>query len=125
MLSVNSPSPVSVRVEFAWLRSLAAEPDISELPPLLSDEALAFRCAGGEFFRGRCVGGEKAIEATTNHDVKAVEYWIKDKFKALPELAPHAEFVHFACTSEDINNVSHALMLKRGGTACCCRSLMM
>ena len=56
----------------------------------------------------------KAIEATTNHDVKAVEYWIKDKFKALPELAPHGEFVHFACTSEDINNVSHALMLQRG-----------
>ena len=57
---------------------------------------------------------ESAIEATTNHDVKAVEYWIKDKFKALAELAPHGEFVHFACTSEDINNVSHALMLKRG-----------
>jgi len=102
-----------VRVEFAWLRSLAAEPDISELPPL-SDEALAFLDALVANFSVDDASAVKAIEATTNHDVKAVEYWIKDKFKALPELAPHAEFVHFACTSEDINNVSHALMLKRG-----------
>ncbi len=102
-----------VRVEFAWLRSLAAEPDISELPPL-SDEALAFLDALVANFSVDDASAVTAIEATTNHDVKAVEYWIKDKFKALPELAPHAEFVHFACTSEDINNVSHALMLKRG-----------
>ncbi len=102
-----------VRVEFAWLRSLAAEPDIAELPPL-SDQALAFLDALVAGFSVDDAAAVKAIEATTNHDVKAVEYWIKDKFKALPELAPHAEFVHFACTSEDINNVAHALMLKRG-----------
>jgi adenylosuccinate lyase len=54
----------------------------------------------------------KAIEKTTNHDVKAVEYWIKSKFEARPELLGAAEFVHFACTSEDINNTSHALQLK-------------
>ena len=54
----------------------------------------------------------KEIEKTTNHDVKAVEYWIKSKFEARPELEAAAEFVHFACTSEDINNTSHALQLK-------------
>ena len=56
----------------------------------------------------------KEIEKTTNHDVKAVEYWIKSKFEARPELQNAAEFVHFACTSEDINNTSHALQLKSG-----------
>ena len=102
-----------VRVEFAWLKSLAAHRDISELPPL---SATAVDYLDGLIARFSIVDAAaiKAIEATTNHDVKAVEYWIKDKFSALPELAPHAEFVHFACTSEDINNVSHALMLKRG-----------
>src|SRR5262249_4452391 len=54
----------------------------------------------------------KEIEKTTNHDVKAVEYWIKSKFEARPELRAASEFVHFACTSEDINNTSHALQLK-------------
>ncbi len=102
-----------VRVEFAWLKSLAAHDGIAELPPLSTD-AVKFLddLTGG--FSVADAAAVKAIEATTNHDVKAVEYWIKDKFKALPELAPHGEFVHFACTSEDINNVSHALMLKRG-----------
>ncbi|MDP3619393.1 MAG: lyase family protein, partial [Ramlibacter sp.] len=56
----------------------------------------------------------KEIEKTTNHDVKAVEYWIKSKFEARPELKAASEFVHFACTSEDINNTSHALQLKGG-----------
>ncbi|TBM85582.1 adenylosuccinate lyase, partial [Mycolicibacterium smegmatis] len=54
----------------------------------------------------------KEIEKTTNHDVKAVEYWIKSKFEARPELLAAAEFVHFACTSEDINNTSHALQIQ-------------
>ena len=54
----------------------------------------------------------KEIERTTNHDVKAVEYFLKEKSEALPELAKVSEFIHFACTSEDINNLSHALMLK-------------
>ena len=102
-----------VRVEFAWLKSLATHPGIAELPPL-SAVAVSFLDDLIERFSVADAAAVKAIEATTNHDVKAVEYWIKDKFKALPELSPHAEFVHFACTSEDINNVSHALMLKRG-----------
>ncbi len=102
-----------VRVEFAWLKSLAAHPGIDELPPL-STSAVAFLDGLVGKFSVDDAAAVKAIEATTNHDVKAVEYWIKDKCKALPELAPHGEFVHFACTSEDINNVSHALMLRRG-----------
>ena len=102
-----------VRVEFAWLKSLASAEDISELPTL-SVAATQFLDGLIERFSVDDAAAVKAIEATTNHDVKAVEYWIKDKFKALPELAPHGEFVHFACTSEDINNVSHALMLQRG-----------
>ncbi len=102
-----------IRVEFAWLKSLASATDIAELPALTL-AATQFLDRLIERFSVTDATAIKAIEATTNHDVKAVEYWIKDKFKALPELAPHGEFVHFACTSEDINNVSHALMLQRG-----------
>ncbi|MGL4232464.1 MAG: adenylosuccinate lyase, partial [Casimicrobium sp.] len=101
------------RVELAWLKSLAAEKGIEELPPL-SANAIAFLDKIVAEFSPADALAVKAIEATTNHDVKAVEYWIKEQFKKLPELAAHGEFVHFACTSEDINNVSHALMLKRG-----------
>ena len=102
-----------VRVELAWLKSLAGAVEIPELPAL-SGAATQFLDGLVERFSVDDAAAVKAIEAITNHDVKAVEYWIKDKFKALPELAPHGEFVHFACTSEDINNVSHALMLRRG-----------
>lgn len=63
----------------------------------------------------------KEIERTTNHDVKAVEYLLKEQAAKLPELAAVSEFIHFACTSEDINNLSHALMLREVATACCCR----
>ncbi|MBI0151414.1 adenylosuccinate lyase, partial [Bifidobacterium sp. M0353] len=55
----------------------------------------------------------KAIEATTNHDVKAIEYWLKQRFANVPEVMAVSEFIHFSCTSEDINNLSHALMLKQ------------
>jgi adenylosuccinate lyase len=102
-----------VRVEVAWLKTLAACEGISELPAL-SSRAVEFLDAIANEFTVADAQAVKDIEATTNHDVKAVEYWIKSKFKALPELVAHGEFVHFACTSEDINNVSHALMLKRG-----------
>ena len=102
-----------VRVEIAWLKTLAACAGISELPAL-SNAAVTFLDSIAADFTVADAQAVKDIEATTNHDVKAVEYWIKSKFKALPELAAHGEFVHFACTSEDINNVSHALMLKRG-----------
>ncbi|TAG79634.1 MAG: adenylosuccinate lyase [Burkholderiales bacterium] len=102
-----------IRVELAWLKSLAAERAIEELPPLSADAIAFLDKIVAEFSPPEALA-VKAIEATTNHDVKAVEYWIKEQFKKLPELAAHAEFVHFACTSEDVNNVSHALMLKRG-----------
>ena len=102
-----------IRVEFAWLKSLALAKDIAELPAL-SVAATEFVDGLVARFSVDDAAAVKAIEATINHDVKAVEYWIKDQLKALPELAPHGEFVHFACTSEDINNVSHALMLQRG-----------
>jgi adenylosuccinate lyase len=102
-----------VRVEIAWLKTLAACEGIFELPAL-SSRAIEFLDAIANEFTVEDAHAVKDIEATTNHDVKAVEYWIKSKFKALPDLAAHGEFVHFACTSEDINNVSHALMLKRG-----------
>jgi adenylosuccinate lyase len=102
-----------VRVEIAWLKSLAACKDVRELPAL-SKDAVSFLDGIAAKFSVADAQAVKDIEATTNHDVKAVEYWIKAQFEKLPELAAHGEFVHFACTSEDINNVSHALMLKRG-----------
>ena len=99
-----------VRVEVTWLAHLAAEPAIEELGPLSDDTKTHLR----EIWRNFSVSDAeriKAIEATTNHDVKAVEYFVKESIADLPEVAPHSEFVHFACTSEDINNLAYALML--------------
>jgi adenylosuccinate lyase len=99
-----------IKVELAWLRALADEPGIAELPPfstsarrVLDDAVATFGAVDAERV--------KAIERTTNHDVKAVEYWLKEGFSAEPEIARAAEFVHFACTSEDINNLAYGLML--------------
>ena len=99
-----------VKVEIEWLLALAAEPGIVELPPFSTAavdrlRSLAERLSLDDAAR------VKAIERTTNHDVKAVEYLIKEQLKDDAELAPALEFVHFACTSEDINNLSYALML--------------
>jgi len=100
-----------VLVEVRWLQALAKHPQITEVPPLsatasnLLDELAAN-------FSEEDAQAIKDIERTTNHDVKAVEYFIKDKMTVSPELNAVSEFVHFACTSEDINNLSHALMLK-------------
>ncbi|MEL0223251.1 MAG: adenylosuccinate lyase [Gammaproteobacteria bacterium] len=101
-----------VEVELAWIKSLASHPQIDEVAPL-SEQAIAqidaivadFAEADGERI--------KEIERTTNHDVKAIEYFIKEKFALSPELNAISEFVHFACTSEDINNLSYSLMLTR------------
>lgn len=100
-----------VQVEIAWLKALSAEPAITEVPPFSTetnarlDELLTnFSVADGE--------AVKAIEAITNHDVKAVEYWLKQTLSDNAEVTRVAEFIHFACTSEDINNLSHGLMLK-------------
>lgn len=102
-----------VQVEIRWLQRLAEHADIVEAPALSTD-ANAFLNAIVENFSLQDAERVKEIERTTNHDVKAVEYFIKEKFADQSELKPHLEFVHFACTSEDINNLSYALMLKEG-----------
>ena len=101
-----------VQVEVAWFIALSdcGFPEFQPLSPGARTYLMAlvknFSEADGEAI--------KAIEKTTNHDVKAVEYWINSKFEARPELQAAVEFVHFACTSEDINNTSHALQIRAG-----------
>ena len=102
-----------VKVEIEWLKALAAEPRLAEIAPFSAatvaelDAVLsAFSTADSE--------AVKAIEATTNHDVKAMEYWLKKRLGHNAEVMKVSEFIHFACTSEDINNSSHALMLAEG-----------
>lgn len=104
-----------VRVEMEWLIALS-EAGFEELKPI-SEHGKAFLRGLAENFTVENCAEIKAIEATTNHDVKAVEYWIKGQVAHDAELAKASEFVHFACTSEDINNTSHALMLTAGRKA--------
>ncbi|HEY0179491.1 MAG TPA: adenylosuccinate lyase [Dokdonella sp.] len=100
-----------VRVELHWLLALADEPAITEVPPLSAAARAALLAIDARF--GEDDGARiKAIEGTTNHDVKAVEYFIKEKIAGDAELGAVKEFVHFACTSEDINNLAYALMLR-------------
>ncbi len=99
-----------VRVEIAWLAALADEAGIGEVPPFSTGaRAELDRVVAG--FSSTDAARIKAIERTTNHDVKAVEYWLKERLAGTPELARVADFIHFACTSEDINNVAHGLAL--------------
>ena len=100
-----------VIVEIRWFEALAAHPGIPELPAL-SDEATAFLESLITDFDVASANRVKEIESVTNHDVKAIEYFLKEKFTDLPELSDLSEFLHFACTSEDINNLSYALMLR-------------
>ena len=102
-----------VYVEVRWLQTLAAIPEVVEVPPL-SAEANAFLENYLTNFDVVEAAKVKTVERTTNHDVKAVEYVLKDALMTQPELAKIMEFTHFACTSEDINNLSHALMLRDG-----------
>ncbi len=106
-----------VLVEVRWLQQLAQHPYIEELPAF-SDVAQARLEQILADFGLPQAEQIKATERTTNHDVKAVEYFIKDQLKGMPELEAASEFVHFACTSEDINNLSHALMLRDGLEQC-------
>ncbi|HPG27643.1 MAG TPA: adenylosuccinate lyase [Myxococcota bacterium] len=99
-----------VRVELRWLEALSDAPGIPEVEPF-SASARAHLTALLADFSPKDAAAIRAIERTTNHDVKAVEYWIKQRLGADPELARALEFVHFACTSEDINNLAYALML--------------
>ena len=101
-----------VQVEVAWFIALS-DCGFAEFKPL-SPGARTYLLGLVKHFSTADGEAIKAIEKTTNHDVKAVEYWLKSKFEARPELLGASEFVHFACTSEDINNTSHALQLKSG-----------
>lgn len=102
-----------VRVEVEWLKALAAEPALAEIAPF-SAETRAELDAVIASFGPEDSAAVKAIEAITNHDVKAMEYWLKKRLANNAEVTKVSEFIHFACTSEDINNTSHALMLKEG-----------
>lgn len=102
-----------VIVEIRWLQQLAAHPAITEAPPIGEAGQELLESIIKNFSETDAVR-VKAIESTTNHDVKAVEYFIKEKIADHPDLKQQVEFVHFACTSEDINNLSYALMLRDG-----------
>src|SRR6476620_6155811 len=99
-----------VQVEICWFISLS-DAGFAEFKPL-SPGARTYLLGLVKNFSEADATPNKEIEKTTNHDVKAVEYWIKSRFEARPELRDASEFVHFACTSEDINNTSRALQLK-------------
>lgn len=102
-----------VEVEVRWLQKLSAHSEIAEVPAF-SAEANSFLDGIVENFSEADAEKIKGIERTTNHDVKAVEYFLKEKVASVAEIAQVSEFIHFACTSEDINNLSHGLMLKTG-----------
>ena len=100
-------------VEVRWLEAMSKNSEISEVP-LFSSEANKKLLAIADNFSIEDARAIKEIEKTTNHDVKAIEYFLKEKVSITPELQKVSEFIHFACTSEDINNLSHALMLENG-----------
>jgi adenylosuccinate lyase len=102
-----------VAIEVAWLLALAAEPSFESLKPFSAAATAELERAAREFGLADAER-VKAIEATTNHDVKAVEYWLRERFAGSEEIRAAAEFIHFACTSEDINNLAHARMVKAG-----------
>ncbi|MBV2122997.1 MAG: adenylosuccinate lyase [Candidatus Thiodiazotropha sp. (ex Ctena orbiculata)] len=102
-----------VKVEIRWLQALAGHNDILEIPTL-SEHAKNILNGIVDNFSEEDARRVKNIERTTNHDVKAVEYFLKEKIAGNEELESISEFIHFACTSEDINNLSHALMLREG-----------
>jgi adenylosuccinate lyase len=102
-----------VLVEIRWLQALARHPGITEVPPL-SEHATKVLEHIVEHFSEEDARRVKNIERSTNHDVKAVEYFLKERIAGNAELEGISEFIHFACTSEDINNLSHALMLREG-----------
>ncbi len=99
-----------VRIELAWLAALADEPAITEVPAFDAATANALDAIGHAFSADDALA-VKEIERTTNHDVKAVEYWLKQRLAGVAGVAAVREFVHFACTSEDINNLAHGLAL--------------
>ena len=109
-----------VYVEIRWFQFLASQQKIKELPALGDEENIFLEKLIVDFDETEAAI-VKSNEATTNHDVKAVEYYLKSKFvgSGISSLQKNIEFIHFACTSEDINNLSHALMLKDGRITFC------
>jgi len=105
-----------IRIELAWLQALAQERAIRELKPFSPRTLGAFRRLAEEFAEADAEH-VKQIEAETNHDVKAIEYWLRAKLGSNKEALAALEFVHFACTSEDINNLAYALMLRESREA--------
>ncbi len=105
-----------VLIEIEWFKALSAQADIPEIPPF-SAATIAQLDALNTNFCENDAAAIKAIEKRTNHDVKAMEYWLRESLFDNPEAAAALEFIHFACTSEDINNLSHALMLKNARAA--------
>ena len=99
-----------VRIEIAWLIALSEEPAIAEVAPFAAKTRAALDAASASFSPADAER-VKAIERTTNHDVKAVEYWLRERLAGVPEIARIAEFIHFGCTSEDINNLAHGITL--------------
>src|SRR5687767_10726029 len=104
-------------VEVRWLQALAGHPGIEELPAF-DNKTNAFLDALLHAFSVADAERIKAIEQTTNHDVKAIEYFLKEKFSGHPQLKTASEFIHFACTSEDINNLAYGLMLTQTRNDC-------
>jgi adenylosuccinate lyase len=102
-----------VLIEIEWLKALSQEGRIQELPPFSAATVTKLDQLAAQFSEADAEE-IKLIERTTNHDVKAIEYWLRKKLSDNKETADKLEFIHFACTSEDINNLSHALMLKSG-----------
>ena len=99
-----------VRIEIEWLIALAQDATLREIRPFTAATVLELRQAAAAFAETDAAR-VKEIESRTNHDVKALEYWLRERFAGLAEVAAAAEFIHFACTSEDINNLAYALML--------------
>ena len=100
-----------VKVEVGWLEALSADPGIPEVPPLSAEASARLQRLAAEFSPDDAAR-VKAIERTTNHDVKAVEYFLKERLADSAELSAVCEFIHFACTSEDINNLAYSCMLR-------------
>ena len=100
-------------VEVEWLKALSGALELTEIAPFSAETIQELDAAIANFSEADA-SQVKAIEARTNHDVKALEYWLKEKFDGNQEVKKASEFIHFACTSEDINNLSHGLMLKNG-----------
>ncbi|MCU0804868.1 MAG: adenylosuccinate lyase [Burkholderiales bacterium] len=105
-----------VKVEVEWLIALSAEPGVPELPPFSPGSAEALR-ALVDGFSAADAARVKAIEAQTNHDVKAIEYWLRERVAGDAALVAASEFIHFACTSEDINNLAHSLAAREARDA--------